>query len=370
MGGIRLVGDSGAHAAILRGLLENLCSEGIYATGVQAAVVAGPDRPVMSFSVGENVPGYPLTPSHLFNVWCASRPILVCAFLRAAERSQLRPEDSVGAVLRDVGSHLDGLTWASVLNHSAGIVSPSLLDASLMSTRPAIDLALRAVPTGEPGYSDFVLNVLLVRAIEELSGESASAQLGRSLQAQGLANAVKFGLGPAEMEAPLERIGFYTYGLPASPVPLYHDGIEAVACHHRDLFGAYASASGLARFYALLGSVASGRVEPGMPSPATLATWLGFRRGVEYDSVLRRDCDFACGLMMDLEQHAFGVSLSPNSFGHSGLMGSPFGFHDPETELSGAIILNGLQPGHWDLDYLRPLLVSRAVEWASSNPDS
>lgn len=57
--------------------------------------------------------------------------------------------------------------------------------------------------------------------------------------------------------------------------------------------------------------------------------------------------------MVGLEGHAFGNALGSHSIGHSGIMGSPFGFHDPGSRVSAAVIVNGLQPDQSDLDYLR-----------------
>lgn len=350
-------------------LLDELCAEGLYARGIQASVAVGQEGVVTSLAVGENVPGHPLTSDHLFNVWCASRPILVCTFLREAELAGIVPDQPVGSVVREVGPELAAVSWCSALCHRAGLTSPSLLEASLMPTSVAIRMALEARPTGHPGYSDFVLNVLLVKAIEALTGYSADVAIARHLEGLALTDLIKCGLDSDDLSDPLSHIGFYTYGLPGQPVPLYHDAIESVACRHRDLFGLYASAEGLARWYWSLGSAILGRDMPAMPSRSELDRWLSCRRGDQFDYVLQRECDFACGLMVNLHGHAFGDDVGSSSVGHSGVMGSPFGFFDPDRNLAAAVIVNGLQPGQTDLDYLRPLLVKGVVEWAAHMRD-
>jgi hypothetical protein len=46
--------------------------------------------------------------------------------------------------------------------------------------------------------------------------------------------------------------------------------------------------------------------------------------------------------MTNLIDHRFGVECSPESFGHSGNIGSSFAFADPGRNLAVAVIFNGI----------------------------
>ena len=58
--------------------------------------------------------------------------------------------------------------------------------------------------------------------------------------------------------------------------------------------------------------------------------------------MLQRECEFGLGFMTNLVDHRFGVECSPESFGHSGNVGSSFAFADPERHLAVAVIFNGI----------------------------
>jgi CubicO group peptidase (beta-lactamase class C family) len=65
-------------------------------------------------------------------------------------------------------------------------------------------------------------------------------------------------------------------------------------------------------------------------------------REPEFDVVLDRVCAYGLGFMTRLEQHAFGDGCSPQSFGHSGHVGTSFAFADPERSLAVGVVFNGI----------------------------
>ncbi len=69
--------------------------------------------------------------------------------------------------------------------------------------------------------------------------------------------------------------------------------------------------------------------------------------------------------MINLSEHGYGDRISRDAIGHSGILGSPFAFFDPECGLAAAVILNGVSTSQADVDYIRPALVSTLVEATS-----
>ena len=354
--------------------LAELLEEGSLATGIQlSAWRTSWPRPI-AVAVGEKCTGTRLDTESVFSTWCATKPVLSLVLLAELERAGFEIESAtIGDVLapsRSAECHLGAERVASVLNHELGLVEPSLLAASLMPVSQAILAARGSVRADQPAYSEFVYAVLVSDMIEALAGRAAVDVLSDMTEANGLKNALTFTPEIGSLESRLARIGFYIHGLPERRVPSYFDALPTMMSERRDLFGGYASASGLCSFYALFGSALEGSSAVGFPSPDYLLRALRCNRArVVTDPVLDRQCDFAAGFMIDLPRHGF-VGLSERSYGHSGLRGGPFGFYDSSAGLAVACIPNGMHSTQRDIERVRSRILSAALNVLGLTTDS
>ena len=94
-------------------------------------------------------------------------------------------------------------------------------------------------------------------------------------------------------------------------------------------------------------------------SRSALCAFTSTVRPPTYDRVLDRVCPYGLGFMSSLEQHAFGMDCSPESFGHAGYAGASFGFADPARELSVGVIFNGVVG--YESAFLRRRALTRAL---------
>jgi CubicO group peptidase (beta-lactamase class C family) len=106
--------------------------------------------------------------------------------------------------------------------------------------------------------------------------------------------------------------------------------------------GGYTTARDLARLYSGVLAQLNGACEPGLPSTEVLRQFCSRARPRLYDRVLRRECEYGLGFMVDLAEHEFGDACSPGSFGHSGWLGGSFGFADPARHVAVGVVLNGI----------------------------
>ena len=130
---------------------------------------------------------------------------------------------------------------------------------------------------------------------------------------------------------------------------------ERVCTETNPAHGGYSNAGDLATFYSALLAGLSDDGSPALPSAATLREFCRTVRPPTFDVVLDRVCPYGLGFMTSLDQHAFGEACSPNSFGHSGNVGTSFAFADPDHGLAVGVVLNGL------VDYETAFLRRRAL---------
>ena len=347
------------------GLLESLCSEGVDALGAQLAVSVNGCAPVcatMGLQLGER----PLRDRHLFNVWCATKPVSAVVLLKLLEDTGLSLDLPLGAA----GEQFDGppiVTFGRLLNHSCGLRHPDMLEANLMKWTDAV-AAARAQRTAIPfeAFSEFSSAVIVTDLIDALSGATGRSAEQQLLDANGLDNDIVYGVSDEALSEPLEHLGFYLLGLPTQARPLYCDALPIMSQRNRRVLGAFANARGLCGFYRLVGQALRGEGPPGFPSDGFLLSALAnHRRTSGLDETLQKVCSFAAGFMVGLTDHGYGGTISPDAVGHSGLMGSPFGWYDPQRQLAASAILNGMAGGVQDSDYWRPRIVdtiNRAVD--------
>lgn len=358
--GSREQGSDAAATACEAGAswLESLCSEGIDALGAQLAVSVDGCTPVCA-TVGLQLGERPLRDRHLFNVWCATKPVSAVVLMRSLEDEGL----SLDSPLSAAGEQFDGpqfITFGRLLNHSCGLRHPDMVEAHLMKWTEAV-AAARAQRTDVPfeAFSEFSSAVIVADLIDALSGAAEPSAEQQLLDDNGLEDDIVYGISDKALREPLEHVGFYLLGLPAQARPLYCDALPIMSQRNRRVLGAFANARGLCGFYRLVGQALRGEHPPGFPSSEFLLDALtNHRRVRDFDETLQKDCSFAAGFMVGLSDHGYGATVGPEAVGHSGLMGSPFGWYDPQRRLAASAILNGMASGVEDSDYWRPRIVN------------
>jgi hypothetical protein len=130
--------------------------------------------------------------------------------------------------------------------------------------------------------------------------------------------------------------------------------------------GAYSNAGDLARYWNQVGEAIAEDSTVGLPG--ILAAQARQRRGPTFDSGLDRICDFGLGVMVNLSQHWDGVQLSSRSIGHSGYLGTSFGFHDPDLGVSVGCIVLGIKDGVAAIRRARPRLIGSITGLAALRP--
>lgn len=338
---------SGAHAelSVIQDWLESVLQSG-RAIGGQAAVsVDGGSTEVVV--AGDQIPGSGMSPALLFNVWCASKPVTAIHLLALLENRGLSLDVKVSDICEDLSP---GATAGEVLCHTGGLRGPNGAAARFVGLEESASAVRRSSPSaGSAFYTDFAMNVVVADMIGALSGLTPEQSVARFLAQIGLTGQVTFEPGVDQLARPLDHFGFYIHGLPERRVPLLHDAAPQIASRSPLLRGAYASAGGLCNFYRLVGEVFGGGTVEGFPSRGFLTEALATsRRPRVWDEGLDKTCAFSCGFMVDLEDHGYGEHLSESAIGHTGLMGSPTAFYDPQRKVAAAFIINGLDqgPGH------------------------
>jgi CubicO group peptidase (beta-lactamase class C family) len=241
------------------------------------------------------------------------------------------------------------VTLRHVLTHTAGLQYPSAVSMELLPPRERRPFLERYA--GEPGwrvgtdaaYSEYFAWQLLGWLIEAVTGEPLREHLRAAvLDPLGLHD-TWVGMTSEEYAVNLERLGvnFDLHG-GWQAFPMLVERTERVCCETNCAYGGYTNARDLARLYSAVLAQLREASDPALPSSATLGAFCSRARARSYDSVLQRECEFGLGFMTNLVDHRFGAECSPESFGHSGNVGSSFAFADPERDLAVAVIFNGI----------------------------
>lgn len=341
-------------------VLDRIVEEGIFCTAAQVSVNVGGDQ--IDLAVGQE--RAEINVGSLFNVWCAARPVVPLAVGRLIDAGAINL-GSIASSIVGPGSVFSEVHWTlgDVLNCSAPLAAPliSMVNLYPRHRRPAVLSAAMARP--QPGYSDYAANVLLAEVIERCTGRVAREFIrAEVMEPAGLSDDVFLGMSPAELAKHGGRIQFYRMGLPYADVPLLHDSSPLVACAEPVYGAAYATARALCRMYASMGIALAGGEAPGMPSTSTLEAMLA-APGPAHP---RRDGAagqgrYVGGFMIGLEHHGYGRALSPAAVGQSGFLGSSFGFHEPLSGVSGAVVLNGAQFDQASIDHVRSRVIAALV---------
>ena len=211
----------------------------------------------------------------------------------------------------------------------------------------------------DAGYSEYVGWHLLGWLVQDVTGEPLREHLRSTvLDPLGLQH-TWIGMTSHQFRGALPNLGLNHEFRNGHMFPMIAERSERLACETNPAHGGYTTARDLARFYEGIVNRVSGSGSDALAPPATLIEFCSTARPSTYDVVLGRKCEFGLGLMTVLTDHDFSDACSASAFGHSGNVGSSFGFADPEHHLSVGVVFNGLTTG--DAALLRRRLLVQAI---------
>jgi CubicO group peptidase (beta-lactamase class C family) len=332
-----------------RAYVEREIEDGLFSRGAQLHVMVGGET-VLDYAFGSAGLGNDITTDTLFRVYCSIKPVATLAVALLVDDGALDLDAPLNDPLPGFQVLQRGdVTLRHVLTHTAGLQYPSAVTMELMPTderRPFLERF-----RGEPGwrvgvdaaYSEYFGWHLLGFLIEEVTREPLRDHLrDRVLDPLGLRD-TWVGMTAAEYTANIERLGV-NYDLHGGwqAYPMLIERTERFCCETNCAYGGYTTARELARLYSALLAQLQHSSVPALPSAETIARFCSNARPRGYDTILQRECDFGLGFMTNLVDHRFGTECSPESFGHSGNVGSSFAFADPQSQLAVGVIFNGI----------------------------
>lgn len=320
----------------------------IFTKGAQLAIQVG-DGPVFTRSFGDDGRGQPVGDDTVFRVYCTIKPVTAIAVARLVDAGDLDLDEPLAGLVPDIRAVAEGtVTLRDVLSHAAGLHRPTGVEIELVppDRREAHFASQVRDPRFRVGvdvaYSERFAWHVVGRVLERSSGQPLREHLRASvLDPLGLSD-TWVGMTDDEFDAVVSRIGLNHDMRAQHSYPLLLERGRRMCTEVNPAHGGYTTATDLARFYAALVAQLHGAEHPSLPSAETLRVFTSPVRPATLDHILDRVCAHGLGFMVDLAGHAFGPSVSPESFGHSGNVGSSFAWADPPHDLAVAVIFNGI----------------------------
>jgi CubicO group peptidase (beta-lactamase class C family) len=341
--------------------------------GAQVVVEVAGER-LFDVALGDNGLGVPLTAEHIFRVYCTIKPFLAVLIARLVEGGAVALDGPLSTYLPDLRCLDDGVTLRHVMTHTAGL--HTLMGVTMEIARPEKrrELVSRvAKPIGwrighDAGYSEYAGWQILGWLIEAITGERLREYIRtKLLEPLGIQDTF-IGMTHDEYADVVPRIGVNCDLRQLGSFPMLFERSERVCTETNPAHGGYTNARDLAAFYSALLARLGGGGNDALPSAAMLGQFCRTVREPVFDVVLDRECAYGLGFMTRLDQHAFGESCSPASFGHSGNVGTSFAFADPERSLAIGVVFNGLVS--YETAFLRRRALIRAIYLDLDDTDS
>jgi CubicO group peptidase (beta-lactamase class C family) len=326
--------------------IEDQVDEGLFTPGAQMVVHLDGER-ALDVAIGGSGMAEPMTPDHIFRVYCTIKPITAVAVAHLVDAGAVDLDEPLGPRLPEF-TRVGSVTLRHVLNHTAGLLMPQGLDMELRTPERRRESLLRArQPRGwrigiDAGYSEYVSWHMLGALLERTTGEPLREYLRSTVMDPLGLTSTWIGMTPEQYERMLPRLGVNADMHDLRSIPMLFERIERVCTETNPSHGGYTNARDLATFYSAMLDRLAGGGNDALPSSATLEVFTSPARPVSYDDVLIRECSYGLGFMTDLREHAFGDLCSESSFGHSGNLGTSFAFADPQRGLAVGVVFNGL----------------------------
>jgi CubicO group peptidase (beta-lactamase class C family) len=323
--------------------LENLVADSIYATAAQLYVEQD-GRVLVDVAVGDTC-GVPVEVSTLHSAYCATKPLLPLAVAHLIDQERLDVTASI----------------ADLLTHSAGMEQPTAALWRMTPRGRRGQLLPTAAPARTAAYSEIAAWLALMAVVEAAVGEPADRFVEQTiLEPIGLLDDIIIRPERGLEAVASGRIHVPVAGLPVEAIPLLSERLPQQLDDISLAFGGLISATGLGRLYTAIRSALAGERVSGMPSQAALTELLSHRRGKEWDATLRKQCAFAGGFMVDLDEHGI-TSCLPGAIGHASGIVPAFGLCDGRHRLTIACYLNGVSLSSADLEAARRVIVAAAL---------
>lgn len=326
------------------------------AAGVGGQLAISQHGEVRHMAFGLSSPDVLMRDDTLHSVWCAAKPIHIISvvhrlFRVGAANAPLR--DLISRARADrLPSDLLDLSLDRVVSHEIDLSRPEQFQAMMISPdarSESIYQSLSKPPNSQGRAGGYVPYKVVEWVAEDQFGcspeEGLRAWLGTHLR---WSDEILTSIENDEMASIYGRIGPYVVSENGSQSFAYHDRNPRVAQDDRLVAGGYASMRALAEFYGLL--------RFGGPLGDDFVEWILSRESFgSYDSSLRCDVTYRCGLINDLP----GVApLTSELLVAAGFSGCSVGFVMPELFLAGAFMTNGLFSSPTDIDFFRSRMLN------------
>jgi CubicO group peptidase (beta-lactamase class C family) len=344
--------------------IDRILDEQLFTCGAQVAV-RHRGVPVLDLARGRSGTGRPLDARTIFRVYCSIKPVLTVAVARHVAEGRIDLDEPLADALdRPTRLPLD-VTPRTVLTHTAGLHRTAAVSMEMLPEARRDEVVASSVPpTGwrvgrDAGYSEYAGWQLLGWLVADVAGEPLRDHLRTTvLDPLGLHDTF-VGMTDEEYDRVAPRIGLNHEFDGDRMFPMVMERSRRLASETNPAHGGYTNASDLATFYDRLRAHLAGTDDPALPDADVLAAFCRTARPATYDVVLGRECEYGLGFMTSLAGHSFGEECGPESFGHSGNVGTSFGFTDPRAELAVGVVFNGL--GGSDSAFLQRRLLVHAI---------
>ena len=327
------------------------------AVGIQLTAIR--DSTSIDIAVGQSGDGVDLQVSDEMRIFCSGKPLVATAaidFLRRAEVPlDLALQHAAPLATARLPRHCADYTIEDLLQHATSLLLPKGLVAQLLPTdllRGLVHADASRMPADVRGYSSISTWTLLASVVEEQGGnlEQLVAETAASL---GLRHTffgrVGYDSGPRQV-----AVGAMWGG--RSWLPMLSDRVPEFLDEFDPALGGYSTAGDLARYWHRVGHAVAGTSKEAVD--AVLASQTATRRGDMLDWDLHRVCDFGLGMMVNLPRHWDDTGdLGADSFGHSGYLGTSFGCHSTEGNLSIGCVVVGIRDGVAAIRHIRPAII-------------
>jgi CubicO group peptidase (beta-lactamase class C family) len=208
-------------------------------------------------------------------------------------------------------------------------------------------------PLKDGAYSEWLGFYLVGQILEQSTGVPLRDALKTGLLEPLGIDDVFLGLGGDD----LQRIGVNVDLRAGRPVPLLMERAAWFAGGTDPSLNAFATMSGLGRFYEWVLATLDGRRSDPV-APERLRDACHPHRQVVHDQTLGFEASWGLGFMTGLGRLGFGPYVSERAIGHTGQVGTSIAFADPDHELAVAILYNGVIDQPTGMALRRPAIVN------------
>lgn len=347
--------DSVMDSEELETVVSNISSECVFASAIQLS-----GRGLKSnfdISVGDYLTDRAVRSNSLFNVVCATKPVVATLTIAVIEQAGLNPRAPVrGLVARESIFSEMQCSFTDVLAHRGTLAGIGLLEVNMTPIDQRPSALVRGMKRARPGFSEVLSQAVCKDIVEELTDRRAGEVFRDALRRLGLNDEVVLNVTADVAAGIAGRVAYYVARLESGRgFPLLSPGSPHVLEQDRILLGGYASAAGLANFYRIIGNVHRGETRSDLPSPSLFRSIVDGPRGGPFSDASASGSSYVAGMSVGLDKANYGVSHL--AFGQVGFLGMSAGMYNPESHTAFAFVANGAHDDPASVEPLRAALV-------------